>query len=149
MSLLYQPQKIFIIIILTGFITLFALSHFALYPLYDASLTPNDAATQCLKFTNYFNKTNLLIYVLLIFSANIIYRNTQKGIYLFYGWIYFSLFTLFSYIYMTGEHFRFIKKAGLWSGGFEVGFIIGFMLILIAATAAFINYTVLKRMANK
>lgn len=83
MNLLTQPQKLFVIIIITGFIALFALSHFALHPLYDTSLLPPDAADQSRKFSDYFDKETLLIYVVLIFIANLIYRDTQKGIYCF------------------------------------------------------------------
>jgi hypothetical protein len=149
MNLLTQPQKLFVIIIITGFIALFALSHFALHPLYDTSLLPPDAADQSRKFSDYFDKGTLLIYVVLIFIANLIYRDTQKGIYLFYAWLFFSALTLFSYMYMSEELFHFKKRNNLWEGESSLTFIAGLFLCLLAATAAFINYAVLKRIVNK
>ncbi|MGE0636057.1 MAG: hypothetical protein AB7G44_16110 [Bacteroidia bacterium] len=149
MNLLSQPQKLFLLIVITGFAALFALSHFALHPLYDTSLLPTDAAEQSRKFTDYFDKGTLLIYVVLIFIANLIYRDTQKGIYLLYAWLFFSAFTLFSYLYMSDELFHFKKQNGLWQGESSLAFIAGLFLCLIAATAAFINYAVLKKVMQK
>ena len=149
MGILTQPQKLFILIVITGFAALFALSYFALYPLYDATLQPQTAADESLKFSDWFNKATLLIYAILIFVANLVYRNTGKAIYLFYAWLFFSAFTLFSYIYMAEELFHFKKRTGLWKGEFSAAFIGGIFLCLIAATAAFINYVVLKKMARK
>ncbi|MCG3165215.1 MAG: hypothetical protein POELPBGB_00977 [Bacteroidia bacterium] len=149
MNPLIQPQKLFLIIISAGFTALFALSHFALHPLYDASLKAKDAADQSHTFTDYFNKTTLLIYVVLIFIANLIYRDTQKGIYLLYAWLFFSAVTLFSYLYMAEELFHFKKRNNLWEGESSLAFIAGLFLCLIAATAAFINYAVLKKLMKK
>jgi Kef-type K+ transport system membrane component KefB len=149
MNLLNQPKKLSLIIVSVGFIALFALSHFALHPLYDASLQPQDAADQSRKFSDYFDKATLLIYVVLIFIANLIYRDTQKGIYLLYAWLIFSTLTLFSYMYMSEELFHFKKQNGLWEGESSLAFIAGFFLCLIAATAAFINYAVLKKVMPK
>jgi hypothetical protein len=148
MNLLGQPQKLFLFIIITGFAALFALACFSLHPMYDAGLQPQEAAGRSLKFTDYFNKTTLLIYAVLIFIANLIYRNTQKGIYLFYAWLFFSALTLFSYMYMSEELFHFKKQNDLWKGESSLAFIAGLFLCLIAATAAFINYAVLKRMVK-
>ena len=110
MNLLNQPQKLFLIVVSSGFIGLSALSYFALHPLYDAGLQAPDAADQSHKFSDYFDKATLLIYVALIFIANLIYRDTQKGIYLFYAWLFFSALTLFSYFYISEELFHFKEK---------------------------------------
>ncbi len=149
MNLLNQPQKLFIIIISTGFIALFALSHFALKPLYDAGIDPKMAAEEYTRLSNWFDKGTLVIYVLLIFISNLIYRNNGKGIYLFYGWVFFSVITMFSYAYMAEEYFHFKKNNDLWMGETSLSFLGGAFLCLIAATAAFINYAVLKRVIQK
>lgn len=149
MNLFSQPRKLFLIVISAGCIALFALSHFALHPLYDASLQPPDAADQSRKFSDYFDKGTLLVYVILIFIANLIYRDTQKGIYLLYAWLFFSALTLFSFMYMAEELFHFKKRNNLWEGESSLAFIAGLFLCLIAATAAFINYAVLKKVVQK
>lgn len=149
MSILTQSEKLFIIIAVTGFIALLALSYFALYPLYDDNIQSQDAAYQSLKFTEYLNKATLLIYVVLIFIANLVFRNIQKGIYLFYAWLFFSATTLFSYIYIAEEYFHFKQRSGLWQGEFSLAGFGGMILCLVAATAAFINYAVLKKLVKK
>lgn len=149
MNLLNQPHKLFLIVVSTGFIALFALAYLSLHPLYDAGLQPQDAADQSRKFSDYFDKATLLIYVVLIFIANLIYRDTQKGIYLLYAWLFFSALTLFSYMYMAEELFHFRKTNDLWKGESSLTFIGGIFLCLIAATAAFINYAVLKKVMKK
>ena len=149
MNLLSQPQKLFLIIVSTGCIALCALAYLSLHPLYDASLQAKDAADQSRKFTDYFDKATLLVYVVLIFIANLIYRDTQKGIYLLYAWLFFSALTLFSYMYISEELFHFKKRNDLWEGESSLAFIAGIFLCLIAATAAFINYAVLKKVVQK
>lgn len=149
MNLLNNPKKLFLILIIIGVVLLATLSHFALTPLYDGALEPQAASEQYRQFNNYYTKATLLIYVLLIFIANAVYRASQKGIYLFYGWLFFSVFILFSYIYMAEEYFHFKQRAGLWQGEFSVAGFAGMLMCLVAATAAFINYIVLNRMAKK
>ncbi len=149
MNLLNQPKKLFLAVIITGIAALIALSYNTLHPVYDSTLLPKDAADLSLRFSDYFNKSTLLVYVVLIFITNLIYRDTQKGIYLLYALLFFSALTLFSYMYMAEELFHFRKRTGLWEGESSLTFIGGIFLCLIAATAAFINYAVLKRIMTK
>ena len=78
----------------------------------------------------------ILVYVLLIFFANLIFKNPQKGIYFFYGWIFFSIFTLSSYIIMSEIFFHFKQRSGLWHGEFSIAGFAGMALCLVAAVAA-------------
>ncbi len=149
MNLFNQPQKLFLILAVAGFAGLFALSHFALKPLYDAGIDPKTAAEEYTKFSNWFDKATLVIYVLLIFISNLIYRNNGKGIYLLYGWIFFSVITMFSYTYMAEAYFHFKQKNGLWQGESSLTFIGGAFLCFAALVAALVNYVVLKRVIKK
>ncbi len=149
MNLFSQPGKLFLLIAITGGLILSVFAYMALMPLDFTVADPEAAQSESRNFSTWLDRVTLLIYVILIFISNLIYRNTQKGIYLFYGWLFFSAFTLFSYIYIAETLFDFRKKTGLWEGESSLAFIAGVFLCLVAATAAFINYAVLRKVMNK
>lgn len=140
-----NSQKLFFITLTAGIITQIVLAYFALIPLDVKTSDPQSASAEYLKFMRLFNKANMLIYAILIFLANLIFRNSHKGIFLFYGWLFFSATTLFSYIYLAEKHFHFKQQTKLWQGEFSVAGFAGIFLALAAAMAAIINYFVLKR----
>lgn len=144
-----QPQKLFLLLIIGGTFLLLVIAYLSLAPLNDTGLQPQAAADQCLQYMGYFNKATLFIYVVLIFISNLIFRNTWKGISLFYSWLFYSVFCLFSYIYMAETFFHFKQSSGLWMGEFSVAGFLGIILSIIAAIAAIINYFVLKQVFKK
>ena len=149
MNLFSQLGKLFLLIAIAGSIILSTLAYMALTPLDITVAEPEAAQAESRSYSTWLDSATLLIYVILIFITNLIYRNTQKGIYLFYGWLFFSAFTLFSYIYIAETLFHFRQKTGLWEGEFSLTGFGGIFLCLIAATAAFINYAVLRKVMKK
>ena len=106
MNLFSQPGKLFLLIAIAGSIILSTLAYMALTPLDITVAEPEAAQAESRSYSTWLDSATLLIYVILIFITNLIYRNTQKGIYLFYGWLFFSAFTLFSYIYIAETLFH-------------------------------------------
>lgn len=142
-------KKIFSLSLLAGLIALIVLAYLALSPLYIYTNNPKGGAEECLKFMNWFNKITLLFYVVLIFISNLIYKKDGKGIFLFYGWLFFTIAVLFSYIHISEEYFHFKQDNDLWQGEFSVAGFVGIGLSVIAGIAALINYIILKQVFKK
>ncbi len=149
MNQLNQHQKLFLLIAIAGSICLAVLAYLALVPLDIASPDTKAASAESTKYSEWFDKITLVIYVALIFISNLIYRSTGKGINLFYGWLFFTVFTLISYVYLSNEQFHFRKETGLWEGESSLSFLGGIFLCGVAAIAAGINYLVLKKLVKK
>lgn len=149
MNPLRETEKLFVLLSAAAGILLIALAYFSIAALDINAADPSVAAHQSLNYSNLLNNANLLSFVVLLIICNLIYRKTTKAIYFFYAWLFFSAFELLSYIYLAAKHFQFTKDTGIWSGGFQVGFVIGFAWIIIAGLVTAINYIIIKQRKTK
>lgn len=148
MSIDSHPQKFFFPIASISGLLLIILAFLANSALDLGAPDASAASAQCLKYLQYFNTLTLLSSVVLLYVSNLIYKNDRKGIWFLFTWLFFTLFTLTEYLWLYGQHFQFVKQAGIWSGGFEVGFLVGFFKAIAAAVVCGLNYFIVKSRAK-
>jgi len=143
-----RSHTVFFSIAIIGILILLAFAYFAKRQLLDYN-TPNEKVTQFFKYKNNLTIGNFIVFVFLLFAANIMYiRQRYWDTFLWAGIIFVS-FALIDWWWLGNMIYDFKKENQIDFGELSIGPFVGVMIALFGLGLAIGNYMLLKQFVKE
>jgi uncharacterized membrane protein YGL010W len=106
---------------------------------------PNEKITQFYKYKNYLTIGNFIVFLFLLFTANIMYIRQRYWDTFIWAGIIFVSFALIDWWWLGNMIFEFKKQNNIDFGELSIGPFVGIMIALFGLGLAIGNYMLLKR----